>query len=368
MPGNIEGDFQTPRDRSGDPHREPGPINLARTAGQMAYAGIPTFMGVPVCLTKEDLVAGKVDVAVLGAPVDMSAGMRGAAFGPRHIRCDERVLPATPAAMVNPTTMVKPFEVLRVVDYGDAPVDPWSIQNSLGPIRQLVREIAETGAFPVVLGGDHTILLPNAAAIADVYGAGQVGVIHFDTHADCADQTFGHHLTHGTPIRRLIEDEHIPARNFIQVGLHSFAIPDADLLAWMRKVGMRSHFMAEIERIGFEAVLEKAIEEALDGPKYLYISLDIDVLDPAFAPATGTPEGGGLTPRELLPALRRLCHETPVVGMEVVEVAPLLAPGYTTAMYARRAILEALSGLAARKLGLPGPNYRHPVLSGEEPF
>ncbi|MEW6282162.1 MAG: agmatinase family protein [Candidatus Eremiobacterota bacterium] len=363
----IEGDFRVPRDRSQDPHREPGPIHLER-APQMAYAGIATFMGVPVCLTREDLEAGKVDVAILGAPVDMSAGMRGAAFGPRHIRSDERVLPHTPALLINPTSMVRPFEVLRVVDYGDAPVDPFSIQNSLEPIRQLVREIAETGAFPVVLGGDHSILLPDAAAIADVYGAGNVGVIHFDTHHDCADKILGHHITHGTPIRRLIEDEHIPARNFIQVGLHSYAGPDDELLAWMRKRGMRSHFMAEIERTGFEAVLEKAIEEALDGPKHLYISLDIDVLDPAYAPATGTPEPGGLTPRELLPAIRRLCHEAPVVGMEVVEVAPLLDPGYTTAMYARRAILEALSGLAQRRLGLPGPDYRHPALSGEEPF
>ena len=115
----IEGDFTTPRDRSQDP----GPINLARSAGQLAYGGIPSFMGVPVCLTQEDLRAGKVDVAILGAPVDMSAGMRGAAFGPRHIRCDERVLPQTPQLLLNPTTLVRPFEVLSVVDYGDAP--PW---------------------------------------------------------------------------------------------------------------------------------------------------------------------------------------------------------------------------------------------------
>jgi agmatinase len=126
--------------------------------------------------------------------------------------------------------------------------------------------------------------------------------------------------------------------------------------------------MAEIDRKGFEAVLEKAIAEALDGPMHIYLSLDIDVLDPAYAPGTGTPEPGGLTPRELLPAIRRLCHETPVVGFEVVEVAPHLDPGYTTALYARRAILEALTGLAQRKLGLKGPNYLDPVMSGEVPF
>lgn len=238
----------------------------------------------------------------------------------------------------------------------------------MGPIRELVREVVAVGAVPIVLGGDHSILWPNAAAVADVLGAGNVGVIHLDTHIDCYNQTCGHRVSNGTPIRRLIEDEHIPARNFVQIGLHSFHGPDDELLAWMRRNGMRSHHMAEINRLGFDAVLEKALGEALDGPKHLYVSLDIDVLDPAFAPGTGTPEAGGLTPRELLPALRRICHETPVVGFEVVEVAPLLDPGYTTAMYARRAILEVLSGIAQRKLGLPGPNYYDPVMAGQVPF
>jgi agmatinase len=365
----FEGDVWKMRaDRSADPKREPGPISLQRYVGTPAYSGIPTFMGVPVCLTQEDLKAGKVDVAILGAPVDVSTGQRGAAYGPRYIRADERILPNVPAALQNPDTRIKPFEVLRVVDYGDAAVDPFSIEASMGPIRELVREVAETGAIPFVLGGDHSILWPNAAAVADVHGAGNVGIIHLDTHADCSNQQCGHLITHGTPIRRLIEDEHIPARNFVQIGLHSFVVPDDELLGWMRKKGMRSHHMAEINRIGFEAVLEKAIAEALDGPKHLYISLDIDVLDPAFAPGTGTPEAGGLTPRELLPAIRRLCHETPVVGFEVVEVAPLLDPGYTTAMYARRALLEALTGIAQRKLGIKEKNYLDPVVSGKVPF
>jgi agmatinase len=366
---SIEGDiWKMKRDRSGDPKREPGPIALQRYVGTPAYSGLPTFMGIPICLTQEDLKAGKVDVAILGAPVDLSTGQRGAAFGPRYIRADERVLPNVPAALQNPDTRIKPFEVLKVVDYGDAAVDPFSIEASMAPIRELVREVAETGALPFVLGGDHSILWPNAAAVADVHGAGNVGVLHLDTHVDCCNQVFGHLVTHGTPIRRLIEDEHVPARNFVQIGLHSFVVPDDELLAWMRKKGMRSHHMAEINRLGFDVVLEKAIAEALDGPKFLYLSLDIDVLDPAFAPGTGTPEPGGLTPRELLPALRRLCHETPVVGFEVVEVAPHLDPGYTTALYARRAILEALTGIAQRKLGIKENNYLDPVMSGKVPF
>ncbi|WP_320775091.1 agmatinase family protein [Streptomyces sp. CRN 30] len=351
-------------DRRGGPRREPGPIDLQRYAFTPPYAGIATLFGLPLCLDQDDLRAGQVDVAVLGAPVDMSTGHRGAAFGPRAIRADERCLPHTPQLLINPTTRVKPFEELTVVDYGDAAVDWFSVENSMEPVRALVREIAETGAVPIVLGGDHSILWPDAAAIADVYGAGNVGVIHFDAHPDCAPHLSGHLASHGTPIRRLIEDEHIPGRNFIQIGLRSAIVPEDGLLDWMRDNGLRAHFMAEIDRRGFDAVLDQAIEEALDGPEHLFLSLDIDVLDPAYAPGTGTPEPPGLTNRELLPAIRRICHETPVVGMDVVEVAPHLDPTGTTAMNARRAVFEAVSGLAARRMGLPGPDYVDPRVAG----
>ncbi|MET7617886.1 arginase family protein [Streptomyces sp. NPDC005408] len=164
-------------------------------------------------------------------------------------------------------------------------------------------------------------------------------------------------ISHATPIRRLIEDEHVPGRNFIQIGLRSAIAPDAELLEWMRHHGLRTHFMAEIDRRGFDVVLQQAIEEALDGPEHVFVSLDINVLDPAFAPGTGTPEPPGPTNRELLPAIRRICHETPVVGMDIVEVAPHLDPRYTTTMNARRAILEALTRIAMRRKGMPGAAY-----------
>ncbi len=358
--------WRTLRDTSNDPAREAGPIDLARFAGSTAFQGLGSFMGVPVCLNQEDLKAGEVDAAIIGAPIDMGTAMRGAAYGPRYIRMDERILPNSPQYLQNPDTRIKPFDVLKVVDYGDAAVNPLDYHASLSEVRNIVREVAETGAIPIVLGGDHGILWPDAAAMADVYGPGKVGVIHLDKHADCANTSYGNLISHGTPIRRLIDDEHIPAKNFVQIGLYSYVMPDDELFDWMNEKGMRSHYLAEIDRIGFNAVLEKAIDEALDGPEYIFLSLDIDVLDIAFAPGTGTPEAGGLTPRELLPAIRRICHETPVIGMEVVEVAPFLDPGYTTATYARKSILEALTGMAQRKLGLPGPNYLHPKVAGLE--
>src|SRR5262249_61272389 len=127
----------------------------------------------------------------------------------------------------------------------------------------------------VVRGGDHSILWPDAAACADVYGAGKVGVVHFDAHADCSKSYMGHSVTHGTPIRRLIEDEHIPGRNFVQVGLRGY-YPDNELLDWMRQQGMRSHFMAKGERHGLESVMDQGISEALHWPEVLLVASDRD--------------------------------------------------------------------------------------------
>ena len=347
--------------------RQPGPIDLLRYEFQPAYSGIPTFMRLPVCMTAEDLRAGKVDAAVVGVPMDAGIGQRGAAFGPMAIRTAERYLPSPATMNNNLHVRIEPFQLLNVVDYGDAAVDPFSIEASMQPVREVVREVAETGAVPIVLGGDHSILWPDAAACADVYGAGKLGVIHFDAHADCSRETMGHHVTHGTPIRRLIEDEHVPGKNFVQVGLRGY-YPDNELVGWMRQQQMRSHFMAEIERSGLERVVEQAINEALDGPEYLYVSFDIDVLDPAYAPGTGTPEPGGFTTREVFPVIRRLCHEARVVGFEVVEVAPAHDPTYVTALNANRVIMEAITGLAMRKRGLPGPHYLDAATSGLETF
>jgi agmatinase len=360
------GGWPYPVDPASRPQRSPGPINLHRNSGQPAYSGIATFMGLPVALTQEDLRAGAVDVAVLGCPVDMSTGHRGAAFGPRAIRGDERYLFHNAPELVNASVRVKPFSELTVVDYGDAAVDMFSVERSMGPIGDLVTEIAETGAVPVLLGGDHSILWPSVRALAGVYGV-EIAVLHFDAHPDCHDEIYGHKATHASPIWRLL-DEGIPPHNIIQVGMRTPAAPDNQTFNLLRKRGVRAHFMAEIERIGFTAVLDKVIAEAKEHAKYVYLSVDIDVLDPAFAPGTGTPEPGGLTNRELLPAFRRVCHETQVIGMDVVEVAPHLDPGYSTALNARRAIFEGLTGMAMRKSGITAQNYMNPVAAGQVRF
>ena len=367
----VEGDaWRVPVDRSGEPEREPGPIDINRySVPSGAFAGIPTFMGFPVAFTPEDLRAGEVDVAVIGAPVDMGSGRRGASWGPRGLRTAEQYIPwgqGVHAAAPHQHVGIEPFSVLKCVDYGDAGVDPMDVLASHDEIRARVREIVEAGTMPIVLGGDHSIMRPDVAAMADVYGAGNVGVIHFDAHYDAGDNFFGHPVSHGTMIRRLLEEEHLLGRNFVQIGLRGW-VPTNDDMEWMRSQEIKSHYMAEIERDGLDTVMERAIAEATDGPEYLFLSFDIDTLDPAFAPGTGTPEPGGLTPREAFPWVRRLCAETNIVGMELVEVAPLLDPSYLTAYNGLRIIQEAITGWAMRKNGLTEPHYLDPRRSGQDP-
>ncbi len=339
--------------------RSPGLIQLNRYPFGLSSHGIATFLHRPVALTPADLRAASVDVAMVGAGLDHSLGMRGTGYGPRALRSHDVYLPNVPAGLVLGHTRVDALEELVICDYGDAAVDPESNHRSMEPIRAVVREIGETGALPFVVGGDHSLMYPDVAALADVYGKGRIGVIHFDAHYDAGSMGLGHHLTHGTPVRRLIEQGHVRGENFSQVGLRGYVPGDEDL-AWMRDHGLRYHFMAEVEKHGWDHVMARALAEAAEGTEYLYVSLDIDVLDPAYAPGTGTPEPNGLTPRELFPLLRRLGAETRLVGIELVEVNPLVDPTYVTPLVANRCARELLTGIAMRRRGLTDPHDLHP--------
>ena len=309
------------------------------------YVGPTTFANLPWVTDPAELEARRADVAIVGAPFDdMVTHRPGTRFGPRAIREAQYSSGSLNSLQLG----VQPFEELTVVDAGDANVVPASWERGHAMIYRKVREVAATGAIPIILGGDHSITWPSASAVAEVRRPGSIGIVHFDAHADTANDSFGQLASHGTPMRRLIESGAVEGRNFVQVGLRGYW-PSPDVLDWMREHGLRWHLMTEIEERGAEAVVDQAIAEALDGPDAIYISVDIDVVDPGSAPGTGTPEPGGMLPRELLRAVRRIVGRVELAGMDIVEVSPPYDWAESTAAIANRCALEAISALAVKR-------------------
>ncbi len=320
------------------------------SAAQHAFAARASFAGVPA-RPRDDL--GGADVVILGAPFDWGTTYRpGARFGPKAIR-EADYLPAY-GRRPHLTTGIDPLAVLDVVDAGDVDLVPGYVEDSLDAIANAVEQVVRAGAVPIVLGGDHTITFPNATGVARVLGDGEVALVHFDAHADTGADHYGKLHGHGTPMRRLIESGAVPGHRFVQIGLRGYW-PPPDTVAWMGEQGMRWHTMAEIVERGLAAVVDDAVAAAATGASGVFLSIDIDVVDPGSAPGTGTPEPGGLLPRELLDAVRRLARELPVVGADIVEVSPPYdGPGEVTALLANRVALEILNGLAERVTVAPG--------------
>ncbi len=331
-----------------NPRRDAGPININRYFSSR-NSGIKTFANAPIALTPDDLTAGKVDVAIVGAPLDMGSGFRGAKDGPAYMRMTAGM------AGVDMYTMVNPSAELNIVDYGDIAVDNMSTERTMGHVREMVAQIARTGAIPFIVGGDHSLEYSDIAGLADVHGKGSFGVVHFDSHYD-AGKGGEHFITHGAPVYRAVKEGHVLGKNYIQVGLRG-AWPGKDGFEWMRQNGIRYHAMPEVEKSGWPAVMERALKEAREGGKKLYISFDVDVLDPAYITGTGTPVPGGLTMREALPIVRRLCAENEIVGFEIVEVAPRLDDSYRTPQNANFIMHACLTGVAMRKKGIKEVGY-----------
>ena len=340
------------RPRSMDPTREDGPLDLGRYDGR---GGPPTFGGYPLALTKEDLVAGEVDVAILGAPLNMGSGWRDSG---EKATADLRLVGWGSSDQY---VQIKAGQVLNIVDYGDVAIDNDSTERSMQHVREIVREIAAVGVIPMIVGGDHSLEYPNVAALADVYGKEKVSVIHFDSHYD-AWWGGSHLISHGSPVYRLINEGHVRAADYIQVGLRSSG-PGKSGFEWMREQGMRYHTMAEVEQRGWDAVLDRVVAEASEEGRKLHISFDIDVLDPAFTPATGTPVPGGINMREAITIVRRLCAESNVVSFDLVELHPALDPTYKTTLNSAYIIKACLTGLAMNKEGMTEEHYLSPLSS-----
>ncbi|HET7325696.1 MAG TPA: agmatinase [Nocardioidaceae bacterium] len=309
-----------------------------------------TFLGVDACDLQDPPSYQGADVVILGAPFDGGTSHRpGTRFGPQAIRSSD-YLPHD-GARPHLALRVDALRDLRVVDAGDVEMYAGDVERSLQALQQAVTTIARSGALPVVLGGDHTVALPDVTGVANHHGFGNVSVVHFDAHADTGDIEFGSLYGHGQPMRRLIESGACRGDRFLQVGLRGYW-PEPPTLRWMAEQQMRSFEMTEIGARGLTAVLDDAAAIATDGCDAVFVSVDVDVVDPGMAPGTGTPEPGGLTARQLLDSVRRICLELPVCGIDVVEVSPPYDHADITAFLANRVVLEALSGITARRRGL----------------
>src|SRR5437588_11830065 len=301
------------------------------------YAGLLTFAGMPYTQDPEELCG--VDVAIVGAPFDDLVSDRpGARFAPRAIRAAR--CPPGPHLEAKVDALAE----LTVVDFGDAPVVPAASEASRRAIEETVGQVVVTGAIPIVLGGDHSIAEPDIRACATRHGP--LGLVHFDTHTDTGTEVFGVEPSHGTPMRALVEAGHVDPSRYVQIGLRGYWPGPAEL-AWQAERGITSFFMHDVHELGVDEVVRRAVEVVGAGPAY--VSVDVDVLDPAFAPGTGTPEPGGMTSAELLRACRRIAQELELVGAEVVEVIPTaVGSADITALVADRIVREILTGIALR--------------------
>jgi len=327
-----------------------------------------TFLGVDQCDLGDPSTYRDADIVILGAPFDGGTSYRsGARFGPGAMR--SACYLAHDGSRPSLAMRVDGLQDLRVVDAGDVMMYSGDAATSCAALEQAVEQVATAGAIPLILGGDHTITWPDVTGVARARGWGRVSVLHFDAHADTADIEFGSLIGHGQPMRRLIESGAARGDRFLQIGLRGYW-PPPDVLAWMAEQRMRSYEMTEVVTRGLDACLTEAFATAMDDCDGVFLSVDIDVCDPGHAPGTGTPEPGGLSARQLLDAVRRICYELPVLGMDVVEVSPPYDHADITALLGNRVVLEALSAMARRRQDArDGTTWdpRQPLLEGRIP-
>ena len=311
------------------------PVGPVDASVRPRFTDIATFARLPGLDAVPD-----ADIAIVGVPFDGGVSYRpGARFGPAHVRESSRLL-----RPYNPAQRVHPFDSQQVVDAGDIAANPFNISAAVEEIECAARQLGESGTRLVAIGGDHTIALPLLRVAAE--RAGQPpAVLHFDAHLDTWDTYFGEPITHGTPFRRASEEGLIDQHASVHVGIRGPLYAATDLRDDER-LGFAVISAVDVERDGLGATIERMLARLGTAP--LYVSVDIDVLDPAHAPGTGTPEAGGMTSRELLQMLRALAGKN-IVGADVVEVAPAYDHAQLTGVAAAHVVYELLSAMAPRE-------------------
>jgi agmatinase len=310
--------------------------------GRWRYSNSGTYLCSPYLQDMRQL--GSQDVAVLGVPLDCGTTFRsGTRWGPQVMRGVSAL-----GTGYNFELGVDLLESLEIVDVGDVSVIPANIEKSFDQIDKAVAYIHERGVFPVILGGDHSIGYPDIRGLAP-YVDGNIGIIHFDRHTDMSEFNFDERM-HGTPFFHATNIPNAPPTNLVQIGIGGWTGARAGVRN-ARERGATSITITDIERWGLERIAEMALEIAWKNAKAVFLSFDIDSIDPAFAPGTGTPEAGGLLPREALRMLHIVTREG-LAGMEVVEVAPPYDVGDVTSVLGVRVVNDVLATLVtAGKLG-----------------
>lgn len=304
------------------------------------FAGLSTFMRLPTARPDE------VDIALIGVPFDGGTTNRpGARHGPREIRNQSSL-----TRRVHHVSGASPFDRVRVADCGDVPLSPLDINGALEAIRAHFRGVRAAGATPIAVGGDHLVTLPILRGITD----SPVGLIHFDAHSDTYDEFFGNRFNHGTPFRRAVEEGLLDPKRMVQIGIRG-SISDSGNYDFARSAGIRIVFIEELAARGVDSVMAEA--RSIVGPDPAYVSFDIDAIDPAFAPGTGTPEIGGITTREAQQMVRSLAG-LDIIGADLVEVSPPLDPSGMTALTGATLLFELLCVLSqvveARRVRITG--------------
>lgn len=319
--------------------RVPNPVGPVSGTEVPRYAGASTFARIPDIHAVDDY-----DIAILGVPFDGGTSFRpGARFGPLEVRKSSRHL--RPAFHVE--LDVAPFERVQVVDAGDVACTPFSIDEAVQQIEAHAHHVqGGSGDRRVIaVGGDHTIALPMLRSVARQHGP--VALVHFDAHLDTWDTYFNAPVTHGTVLRRAFEEGLLAEDHSMHLGIRG-PIYDRIDLKEDADFGFKTLRASDLDRIGIDAAVEQVKHRVGDTP--VYLSIDIDVLDPAFAPGTGTPEAGGLTSRELLALLRQL-NGLNIVGADVVEVAPNYDHAETTTVAAATVVYDLVALMANHELG-----------------
>lgn len=314
------------------------PRNQPQSGNAMPrFAGLATMMRLPAASS-----AAGLDAAFVGVPLDIGTSNRtGARFGPRQIRAESALL-----RPYNMATGAAPFDTLQVADLGDVPINTYSLERSLTIIKRFYDDVIAADCRPLTLGGDHTIALPILRAVASKHGP--VALVHVDAHADVNDEMFGEAVAHGTPFRRAVEEGLLACDKVWQIGLRGtgYAADDFD---WPRQQGFT---VVQAHEVWYRSLapLMSEVRQRIGDRHPVYITFDIDGVDPSYAGGTGTPEIGGLTVPQALEVIRG-CRGLNVVGCDLVEVAPPYDPSGNTALLAANLLYEMLCVL-------PGVRYR----------